>query len=1053
MHRFMRQQLFAPFFICGASMIPVGDVLADVNCTGINEYPNWPSVDFVGGAYTHADPGEQMVYQNNLYEANWYTSSIPGSDSSWTLIGTCGGSSSSTSSSSSSSSTSSSGALPTGWLNQDVGSVELAGSAWSNADQSISITASGYDIGHNIDAFHFIYTPLQDDGEITAHIDSVNGPSDWTKIGVMIRGDLDADSENYTFVMRPEYGSQSQYRPAKDYGITITSWEENPDRDDGFFKTKRHINYVDKYPTPYRARYLQPGKWLKAVRKGGAVLSYSSDDGECWNLRSRNDNNNFGTQTFAGIVLSSHISNQLATATVSNISFNEDPPADVNEDCGRAMVDREIAPPDPSDWIVKPGVFGGDTWSISFTNPNPAQRPASCRSRYGSKFRRYYEDETSCPSEIAQAPWMHSGYSLNSDWQQNQTGGFGQTGQGQPGYTQKSFDEYEFWMRKQVNLTPADFNKLVFWGRWGNSASIYINGVLATNVHDSWMAEAYHYLGIRDEARAALVDGTNIIAVHVQCYNDFAADDKCNNSYADIGLARHDKLGNYPINNAFPGNDPNSKTARVVKVFSDDIKERALLGGTIAIRKDGILVESQSMGWRDPSLAETIPANPILRLASVSKAPIRAAIRKLIADNKISSNQKVFGSGGILDDIQPYGGSFGDHVEDITIAHLHDHTSGLSFGGYEDDQGHHDEAAYKYGVPASELTIEQMIGLWISEPTQYNGNLVVPGEAEPGSLYASHTYAVLSLIIERISDKSLGQFFAEDLLAPELRLAYERLENRMLDPNIADQRETGYQLIGKETRSRWIELEEYGGLSASAEGLTDFFLQHLDGTGFALSDPSKELSPNGGGAMDGSHAGAFIQDVNGVKETYAYIWNSDMAPSRRFEIKRELAMYDDLKPGSCDPTATESAGQMFYIDSVANSRWYLTTGDFKDPANPRDLKFQPAGDNEEVYKMDGTQWRFQAMAPINGVTYYRIYNANTSALLHTVGSLVKSSDTVLPSANEAHWILHDDVTHFRLENRVSADPNQKQFLYVDSSNVLYVGPDGGTDNYKWYLCN
>lgn len=78
-----------------------------INCAGVNEYPNWTSRNWDGGEYDHAAAGDQMTYQNMLYQANWYTNTQPGSGNAWTLLGACGSSSSSTSSSSSSSSTSS----------------------------------------------------------------------------------------------------------------------------------------------------------------------------------------------------------------------------------------------------------------------------------------------------------------------------------------------------------------------------------------------------------------------------------------------------------------------------------------------------------------------------------------------------------------------------------------------------------------------------------------------------------------------------------------------------------------------------------------------------------------------------------------------------------------------------------------------------------------------------------------------------------------------------------------------------------------------------------
>ncbi|MCD1596977.1 lytic polysaccharide monooxygenase [Rheinheimera aquimaris] len=57
------------------------------NCPGYdltqaNTYPNWPQANWQGQP-DHAAQGDQLIYQNALYQANWWTQSIPGSDSSW----------------------------------------------------------------------------------------------------------------------------------------------------------------------------------------------------------------------------------------------------------------------------------------------------------------------------------------------------------------------------------------------------------------------------------------------------------------------------------------------------------------------------------------------------------------------------------------------------------------------------------------------------------------------------------------------------------------------------------------------------------------------------------------------------------------------------------------------------------------------------------------------------------------------------------------------------------------------------------------------------------
>ncbi|WP_418642650.1 cellulose-binding domain-containing protein [Vibrio chaetopteri] len=56
-------------------------------CADFNVYPDWTQSN-------HATAGDIMVNENVAYKANWWTSSIPGSDSSWATHLDCGGASS-----------------------------------------------------------------------------------------------------------------------------------------------------------------------------------------------------------------------------------------------------------------------------------------------------------------------------------------------------------------------------------------------------------------------------------------------------------------------------------------------------------------------------------------------------------------------------------------------------------------------------------------------------------------------------------------------------------------------------------------------------------------------------------------------------------------------------------------------------------------------------------------------------------------------------------------------------------------------------------------------
>ncbi|PXW47533.1 cellulase family glycosylhydrolase [Dickeya zeae] len=65
------------------------DSSTTTSCANVNIYPNWVSKDWAGGQPDHNEAGQSIVYKGNLYTANWYTTSVPGSDSSWALVGSC----------------------------------------------------------------------------------------------------------------------------------------------------------------------------------------------------------------------------------------------------------------------------------------------------------------------------------------------------------------------------------------------------------------------------------------------------------------------------------------------------------------------------------------------------------------------------------------------------------------------------------------------------------------------------------------------------------------------------------------------------------------------------------------------------------------------------------------------------------------------------------------------------------------------------------------------------------------------------------------------------
>ncbi|MBN2474517.1 MAG: lamin tail domain-containing protein [Pirellulales bacterium] len=191
----------------------------------------------------------------------------------------------------------------TTWTGQDIGAVGAAGSD-AEEDGVWTVAGSGADIWGTADAFHYVYQPFSGDGTITARVQSVENTDGWAKAGVMFRETLDAASVHAMTVVTPANGVSFQ---------------------------RRLVTGADSYHTtgagptaPY---------WVRAVREGDTLTSYTSPDGNDWTM--------VGTDTVAmsqptiyvGLAVTSHSAGVVCTAVFDNVSLSrpdsEPPTADV----------------------------------------------------------------------------------------------------------------------------------------------------------------------------------------------------------------------------------------------------------------------------------------------------------------------------------------------------------------------------------------------------------------------------------------------------------------------------------------------------------------------------------------------------------------------------------------------------------------------------------------------------------------------------------------------------------------------------------------------------
>ena len=198
--------------------------------------------------------------------------------------------------------------LPGGWTAGDIGAVGAPGTVTdADANGTITIDASGADVWGTADEFTFASQPLTGDGDIIAHVDSIEAVQRWTKAGVMIRDGRDASAPHAFMLVSGSKGLAFQRRVVAG-GVSYST--------DGISGA-----------APY---------WVKLSRRGDRFEAYAAPDGGGWTL--------IGSDTIVmhqtvqvGVALTAHLDGAIARATFSAISVNQ-APAWASQDVGAVSI-------------------------------------------------------------------------------------------------------------------------------------------------------------------------------------------------------------------------------------------------------------------------------------------------------------------------------------------------------------------------------------------------------------------------------------------------------------------------------------------------------------------------------------------------------------------------------------------------------------------------------------------------------------------------------------------------------------------------------------------
>jgi fibro-slime domain-containing protein len=177
-------------------------------------------------------------------------------------------------------------------LTADIGSPAISGSHSYNASKDIdTMKAGGIDIWDYSDQFHYYYTRVKGDLDVSVKVISISNTHIWAKAGVMIREKLTANSK-HAYAMRAAssgIGYKVQYRRT-DGAITI-----------------------DSTPTPFL-----DAEWVRIKRKGNTITGYRSSNGSSW-IQVLSKTIPMTDSVYVGLALTSHNAGAKTTALFSNL--------------------------------------------------------------------------------------------------------------------------------------------------------------------------------------------------------------------------------------------------------------------------------------------------------------------------------------------------------------------------------------------------------------------------------------------------------------------------------------------------------------------------------------------------------------------------------------------------------------------------------------------------------------------------------------------------------------------------------------------------------------
>ena len=378
------------------------------------------------------------------------------------------------------------------------------------------------------------------------------------------------------------------------------------------------------------------------------------------------------------------------------------------------------------------------------------------------------------------------------------------------------------------------------------------------------------------------------------------------------------------------GNAADEKKAVAVDEIFMDLTKPGSPGCALGVYRDGKIVYSKGYGLAN--LEENVPITPqsVFDIGSTSKQFTAASILLLEKQGKLSVN----------DDVRKYVPELPDYEQKITILHLLNHTSGLrDYLGLMDLARIHTDS-----VTTDEDALQIII--------RQKGLNFAPGS---DWLYSNTGFFLLSVIVKRVSGKTLREFAAEHIFAPlEMTHTNYRDDHSSLIANRAPAYSAKENGIGYRLNVSYFEQTGDGAVHTSVEDLLkwdeNFYSGQVGGKDF-LSEIQEQGKLNNGKELDYAK-GLFIKDYRGLHTvSHGGAWGGYRAELLRFpEQHFSVACLCNL--GSAGPSNRARLVADVYLAGLMKPREISERTEEKRQKEQKSISLTP----EQLRSYQGDYW-------------------------------------------------------------------------------------------------